>query len=66
MANRFEVVLKNGDRLDFDGECNIVDYSDPRMCSFLNGGKGDGIRKVIALIPYERILYIYNQYGKDL
>lgn len=53
------VHLKDGTILDFDKKCTYVDYKNAYMATFLNCQNGSH-HVLLALIPYENILYVEN------
>lgn len=58
------VVLKDNTILDFDRKCTNVDYKSAKFCKFTNeNGKAYSL---LALIPYENILYIENYPYKEV
>ena len=55
----FIVHLKNEVTLKLLKQCTNVIYEDDKMCKFVNRkGRKD---KVLAIIPYENILWIENK-----
>lgn len=58
----FVVELLDGKTLDFDKECNYVNYNDADMCIFQREYT-EGIRryKTLAIIPKSRILTILRK-----
>ncbi len=52
------VFLKDNTVLDFDRKCTHVDSKSTKFCKFTN--ENDVARSLLALIPYENILYIEN------
>lgn len=54
MYTCYVAYLKDGTRLDFDKQCDRVNYSDSNFCVFFD----DYNKRCIAMIPYENILYI--------
>lgn len=55
----FIVHLKNEETLKLLEQCTNVIYEDDKMCRFVNR-KGH-MDKVLAIIPYENILWIENK-----
>lgn len=56
--SRIRVILKDGKVLDFDGKCTNMDYKSDKFCKFTN--ENDKAYSLLALIPYENIMYIEN------
>ena len=54
----FEVYLKAGRLLTFDGKCDSVIYSSQDAWVFKQTISRNGKYKVLALIPPEEILYV--------
>lgn len=54
----FEVYLKDGTCLRFDGYCNRFDYNYGNYCRFFN--ETEGLNTTLAMIPHESINYIKN------
>ncbi len=54
----FIVTLKTGERFDFGGKCNQVDYSSGKMVVFKNENEKEFI--TLAVIPVDNILTIIN------
>lgn len=52
----YQVVLVNGEKLDFDNLCNHVSYKDNNLCVFTNETSVGSI--CLGLIPYNQICYI--------
>lgn len=52
------VTLKDKTILDFDRKCTAVDSKSSKFCKFTN--ENDEVCSLLALIPYENILYIEN------
>ena len=58
-----QVVLKDYTILDFDRKCTNVDSKSAKFCKFTN--ENDEVCSLLALIPYENILYIENYPYKE-
>ena len=54
--SKFEVFLKDGTKLDFDGKCNYYIMTSSNLILFRNDDGDEST--VLAAIPYENILYI--------
>ena len=54
--SKFEVFLKDGTKLDFDGKCNHYTVTSSNLILFINNDGDES--KVLAAIPYENISYI--------
>lgn len=57
------VFLKDNTVLDFDKKCTHVVATGDKFCKFTN--ENDRVRSLLALIPYENILYIDNYPYKE-
>ncbi len=60
----FIVTLKTGERFDFGGKCNQVDYSSEKMVVFKNEDEKKFI--TLAVIPIDNILTIMNDAKEDI
>lgn len=56
----FEVYLKAGRPLTFDGKCDTVDYSSQHAWIFKQKASRNESYAVLALIPPEEILYVMS------
>lgn len=54
----FIVHLKNGEKLTLDDQCTKVDWSSKTTWVFIREIKNT--RKILAIIPYESILWVEN------
>ena len=59
--NCFAVKLVDGTTLDMFDECNHVSYNEENMCVFSKMDKDTNTYKVFALIPYDKIMYIFSK-----
>lgn len=60
MNNRhIEVTLINGDRLNFGGLCEKLDYTDDKFCIFKHSTGAEEL--FLAAIPYSSIYCISNE-----
>lgn len=59
--NCFAVKLVDGTILDMFDECNHVSYNEENMCIFSKMDKDTNTYKVLALIPYDKIMYIFSK-----
>lgn len=39
-------------------QCNFINFTDDRFCSFIHKDHEIGTEKILLLMPYENILYI--------
>lgn len=53
----FKAVMKDGRTIDFNNQCNVVDYGHDSVCVFLHTvDEKNSI--VLAVIPYESIISV--------
>lgn len=57
--NYFIAKLIDGTELQFDGECNKINYSDPHLCMFMHAFE-NGSFETLGAIPYTSIGYVKN------
>ena len=60
MNEYFKVFLDKGCVLDFDKKCNRVKFNSDRFAVFVHIDENAGSEKNLALIPYDKIIYILN------
>ncbi len=60
----FIVTLKTGERFDFGGKCNQVDYSSGKMVVFKN--ENEKKFNTLAVSPIDKILTIMNDSEEDI
>lgn len=58
---RFIVKLVDGTILNMSDECNHVSYNKENMCVFSNMDKDTNTYKTLAIIPYDKIMYIFSK-----
>lgn len=56
----FQLRLNNGELMDFNKECNEVDYSDEKVCVFTNTINDPKPKRsqTLAIVPYNQISVI--------
>ncbi len=59
--NCFAVKLVDGTTLDMFDECNHVSYNEENMCVFSKMDKSANTYQALALIPYDKIMYIFSK-----
>ena len=57
----FAVKLVDGDILYMGDECNHVAYNVENICVFSKLDKDANTYKVLALIPYDKIMYVFSK-----
>lgn len=60
------VVLNNGEVLEFDGKCELIDYNNNNLCMFKHVISDDPhVDILLAAIPYSNIKYICTKEVED-
>lgn len=60
MQDYFEVTLTNGEVMDFEYECNNINYENPNVCLFTHIDKNNNHYRCLAAIPYGMITKIVS------
>lgn len=60
MKSYFVVYLKDGNRFDFNEQCNHVKYADGKVMIFKSTNEEKNTERVLAIIPYENVMYVLN------